>query len=399
MNQAYREFNHFVDSVRHETSWPIVQYTQYDRARRIVSECARSVRPDLYRFTEGATVRALVGQPDPYRWSVDHNSYWHQVYCEGRIVRTSLREYMQDDEATLSLADNVFKSWPLNYVCLTPVIVDDVVRGAIAAFASDPFSIHDVESLRRYVREAQALERVTELEQRTGMQAIILSSMLKDIIRLQDQTAQAIAEHLHANVQSHLLVAWHQLQQCQELLYDDPKHVQALLEKTMDILDTVRDQQIRQLSHALHPALIRIALVPAIKQLVDRFAGLFDIRLNIGCEVVECDSPMGNPIPLDYRLALYRVLEESLSNLVQHSCATMVDIFLAVRPPSLITLELVDNGRVWDVDPSKPHLGLLTMTTRAEQIGGTLSFARLKGHNRMVFTIPIPALRPLSNTS
>lgn len=396
MNRDFMEFNHFVENVRRETGWDVVQYTQYDRSRRLVSECAVAVGP-RYRgpalrsssTADGAVLTHL-------QWSIDAHPTWYEVYCEGRRFQTSVSTYMADYSSGSDRDSSIHGE--CNYVCLTPVVVDGVVRGAITAYAPSPFSVGDEESLMRYAREAQALERVADLEARTGAQAAALKAMLSDITRLQDQTAEAIAEHLHGKVQSYLLVAWHQLQQCQELLYDSPQQVRELLAITMDILDTVRDKQIRQLSHSLHPSLIRIALIPTIKQLLRRFSQLLDVRLTIAPELTLWDSAVRGPLTLKVRLVLYRILEESLNNMVRHSSATVVEVSLSLSLASRIELVVTDNGRTWDVDPSTPHLGLLTMLTRIEEVRGELHFPNGQSQNRMVCTIPVFDERSLSNS-
>ncbi len=383
MKRDLIEFQHFVANVQHETRWPLVQYAQYDPTRHAVSigaHCTGSGDDVLQRPATSAI-------EDPW-WPLEANPLWLSVYCEAQTIRVSIRDYMER-YSPITDVDRVSRIWQYEYVSLTPVRVRDLVKGAILAYSSKPWSRFEEINLARYAREAQGLERVAELEERAGLNAAHLKTLMTEITHLQDRTAQAIADHLHGKVQSHLLVAWHQLQQCQELLYDNPHQVRELLNTSMEILDTVREQQIRQLCHAIHPGLIRIALVPALKHLVERFSSCFEVDLKLDSTVSTWDGRLDSPVTAEKRMALYRVVEEALSNLVRHSLATRADIALDVDRQTVLELNVVDNGKPWNIDVSAPHLGLFNMMTRADEVGGTLEFTHSAHQNQMVLRIPL----------
>lgn len=387
MNQNSIEFQHFVENIQQETRWPLVQYTRYDPTRHVVSvgaSCSRS-GDDLPQVSPLAPA---VSAPQYPHWPITANPHWPSVYCDAHTVRVSVRDYLEG-YSPIAEVDRVCGIWQFEYVSLTPVRVQDLVKGAIVAYSSKPWSRFEEINLARYAREAQGLERVAELEERAGLNAAHLHTLMAEITQLQDRTAQAIAEHLHGKVQGHLLVAWHQLQQCQELLYDNPHQVRQLLNTSMEILDTVRDQQIRQLCHAIYPALIRIALVPALENLVERFSNCFEVQLELGSAVSEWDGRLESPLTAETRLALYRVLEEALNNLVRHSFATRAEVALDVNRQAVLELNVFDNGRTWDVNVASPHLGLLNMMTRADDVGGELHFTHSANQNQMTFRIPL----------
>jgi len=100
-----------------------------------------------------------------------------------------------------------------------------------------------------------------------------------------------------------------------------------------------------------------------------------------------CDASIG--------IALYRIVQEGLSNISKHAQATRALIKLAQRQNGL-TLDIEDNGKGFILEKLKPphaaghQLGLLNMKERAELLGGTFQVesARQKG-TRIHVEIPL----------
>lgn len=79
---------------------------------------------------------------------------------------------------------------------------------------------------------------------------------------------------------------------------------------------------------------------------------------------------LGGPVELN----LYRLLEEALANVRQHSGARCVRISLAARSERELELSVADDGRGVDTDPSRPvGFGTLGMRERALLLGGTVA--------------------------
>jgi signal transduction histidine kinase len=72
-------------------------------------------------------------------------------------------------------------------------------------------------------------------------------------------------------------------------------------------------------------------------------------------------------------VALYRIVQEALNNVVRHAQASQVDVILERRDGSVIAV-VEDNGRGFDsrVAGKGDRVGLLGMRERAEALGGTL---------------------------
>jgi signal transduction histidine kinase len=72
-------------------------------------------------------------------------------------------------------------------------------------------------------------------------------------------------------------------------------------------------------------------------------------------------------------IALYRILQEALTNVVRHAQATRVDVLLERRGDRIIAV-VEDNGIGFDPERAmrNGHLGLFGIRERVEQLGGTL---------------------------
>ena len=98
-------------------------------------------------------------------------------------------------------------------------------------------------------------------------------------------------------------------------------------------------------------------------------------------------------------LAAFRILQESLTNVVRHSGATTVTVTLTYRPEEL-AVEVVDDGRVQpgngarSGNGSSGGSGIAGMRERATALGGELAAGRrLDGGFRVVARLPLPSER------
>ncbi len=92
---------------------------------------------------------------------------------------------------------------------------------------------------------------------------------------------------------------------------------------------------------------------------------------------------------LPLRIALYRILQEGLSNAYRHGGASRVVVRLG-RPhpanPRRLRLDIVDNGAGFDIEGAMggTHFGLRGMRDRVEMVGGTFALASTQGEGTTV---------------
>lgn len=110
--------------------------------------------------------------------------------------------------------------------------------------------------------------------------------------------------------------------------------------------------------------------------------------------VLHCDAaPAGGAVAETLALAVLRLLQESLTNVARHACATRVDVRLQVGPHG-ITLEVCDNGRGLPAERRSDRFGLVGMRERVAQLDGELRFETPRGGGLSV-RARLPAKPPL----
>ena len=120
--------------------------------------------------------------------------------------------------------------------------------------------------------------------------------------------------------------------------------------------------EMRTLLVELRPnSLVQIPLPDLLRQLCESLIGRARLPIQFSAEGQA-------KIPADVQIALYRITQEALNNIVKHAKATHVIVTLQLSES--VRLAIIDNGSGFDVDTISPdHLGLRIMCERAESIG------------------------------
>lgn len=131
------------------------------------------------------------------------------------------------------------------------------------------------------------------------------------------------------------------------------------------------ETQLRRYSHELRPTVLDdLGWVPAIRFL----AGAVARRANIPIEI---KTKVQSRLPRGAEIALYRIVQEALTNITKHAKANRVSIQV-FRDQQTLCCSVEDDGIGFDLlavrsDPRQKGLGLIGMRERANAIGGTLS--------------------------
>lgn len=135
----------------------------------------------------------------------------------------------------------------------------------------------------------------------------------------------------------------------------------------------------RNVTTSLRPGALEFGLVPALEWLVQDF----DLRWGIGCEL----EVSGEEWPLGElrAAAVFRIAQESLTNVARHACASHVRIQLK-RAGAQLHLQVHDNGCGFDAAQSRVpnRFGLLGMRERARALGGRLLIDSAPGRGTLV---------------
>ncbi|THF73547.1 sensor histidine kinase [Cohnella fermenti] len=124
----------------------------------------------------------------------------------------------------------------------------------------------------------------------------------------------------------------------------------------------------------------------ALRGLVSRV----EARSKLRCEWVQ-DGPISD-WPIGTSIALYRVLQESLTNVLKHARAKNVTVRLS-ETESSVELSITDDGEYRSSDPPEPGFGLTGMRKRCLEAGGSCEFLPRAGGGLTVVAI-LPLLEP-----
>lgn len=207
-----------------------------------------------------------------------------------------------------------------------------------AAVAVDQSARVAVDALRRVV-EAQELERrrlARELHDQTGQE---LTSVLLGLRAVEDaKTGEERAE--------------------------------AIAAVRGQVVETLHD--VRRLAVELRPkALDDFGLVAALERLRDTFSEQTGMR-------VDLETQIDGRLPSEVETALYRIVQEALTNIVKHAQANSVSIILT-RASRSVTAVIEDDGLGFVPDSGSEGLGLLGMDERLSLLGGKLKLESSPG--------------------
>ncbi|MCY7309693.1 MAG: PAS domain S-box protein, partial [Chitinophagaceae bacterium] len=161
----------------------------------------------------------------------------------------------------------------------------------------------------------------------------------------------------------------------------------AIKEKMKSLLAMLDEtvKSVRRISSELRPSLLDdLGLIAAMEWQLAEFEKRSGIRTNFissGEEITLSES---------VKTALFRILQESLTNVARHSGAKNVEI-LFVREADSCILSIVDNGRGYNKEKAADirTLGILGMKERTSMIGGTYEIVSILGKGTTV-TVKVP---------
>jgi PAS domain S-box-containing protein len=146
-------------------------------------------------------------------------------------------------------------------------------------------------------------------------------------------------------------------------------------------------KSVRRISTELRPAVLDLGLAAAVEWQAQEFQARSGIQCKVRLLTREVFAPSAST-------ALFRIFQETLTNVARHAKATRAEVVLQKQRDRLV-LWIHDNGRGFDqADPSfSKSLGLLGMRERAAILGGQVNISSAPGKGTTV-TAWIPLLSP-----
>ena len=342
-----------------------------------------SDRTLLERATTAARYVVPGFDPMAVRFRSDVNAAVRRVLVDGRPHFAPFTEHVEGTVHPLiaGLAQSVLG---LRWTHSVPLLVAGTVAGALAFHWPDrphPRSLAVAEALSAQV--ALTLENV-RLSEALRARAVDIERSRERIANAAESARREIAETLD-RIGSRILVATQRLLGCGGLAASSPGYAAAEIARVADELDRLRDDDVRAVSHRLHPSLIRVGLMPALEMLADSFAGL-DVKVTASPGVSALDDIARNAIPAGVQLAVYRSVEEAIAGIAASPGAAGARIDVALDGGALRT-EIVDDDRALEALPVPT---LRAIRDRIERVDGAVETGG-QGGALLAAVVPLPA--------
>ena len=214
-----------------------------------------------------------------------------------------------------------------------------------------------------------------------------LAQLTHRLLNIQDDERRRIARDLHDGTAQNLFAITVNLASL-EKRFDAGGHEQQLVNECQTLVDESL-KEIRTLSYLLHPPLLDHAgLVSALRWYVEGFTKRSSIHVSVIAQ------PIGR-LASEVETALFRIVQESLTNVRRHSEGNSVVIRLERRPRHVV-LEIRDNGRGFKADWAgqqtesyEPGVGIPGMKQRLHQLGGNLEITSNGNGTLIAATVPL----------
>lgn len=225
------------------------------------------------------------------------------------------------------------------------------------------------------------LSVVKTLEEELSQQKINQQKkIMQAMIRAEEKEKNKLGLELHDNVNQILSVVRMYL----TILDSDKPMEEITLSKTTQLLNTAIDE-IRHLSHSLAVSYkFEAGLVSALEDMIEKVSLTRDFSISL-CMSDELDEHTNN----EQKLAIYRIVQEQLNNVIKYAKATEVKVEISVTPHEISVL-VQDNGRGFNPAKAGKGLGISNIITRAEALEGRASIESAPGKGcRLMVSIPL----------
>ncbi|HEU4403044.1 MAG TPA: PAS domain-containing sensor histidine kinase [Candidatus Polarisedimenticolia bacterium] len=209
-----------------------------------------------------------------------------------------------------------------------------------------------------------------------------LRRLSRRLLRLQDEERRRLAgELLEGPAQGLALLAMNLYRLKRTVVARHPPAAR-LLRDASALTDQCLDQ-IRAMTNVLHPPLLdEIGLASAIRWYARDFTERSGIRLKVDI------APDLEPLPPALSTALFRILQECLSNVESHSGSPTAAVRLTIAPRT-VTLGVRDRGRGLPAAIGADGTGILGMRERAALLGGRLTITSSDRGTEVTAVLPL----------
>ncbi|MBA3443535.1 MAG: GAF domain-containing sensor histidine kinase [Gemmatimonadales bacterium] len=277
------------------------------------------------------------------------------------------------------------------YAAVLPILGEQGVIAALVlvGHARDPFTALDDSFLLALGHQVGAALENADLYSRLQARTVELARLSARMIEQHEEERRRLSRELHDETAQVFSAVKMEL----GVLRDTAQPVQAArLDQVLALIDTGIGS-IRSVTNDLRPSLLDdLGLVPALRSLVADFSERSGIRTGLA---VPSSLPA---LSLEAELALFRALQEALSNVLRHANARTVDVGISIDAAGVL-LQVSDDGRGLPGDVASEtfelqgRMGLAGMRERITALGGTVRLRARDGAGALLEVL-VPAPDP-----
>ncbi len=256
-------------------------------------------------------------------------------------------------------------------------------EGKIVKWYGTCSDIHDSKLLEQSIRD-----NAIELERMVDLRTAELRRLSSRLMSMQDEERRRIAREIHDGLGQELAAA--------KMILDgilardsSPQMRQASMDAS-ELVDRAI-KQVRTISHLLHPPLLdEVGLVSALRWYLEGLSDRSGIEIRL-----EIDPPDLGRLKSDIETAVFRIIQEALTNMFRHSGAQNGSVSLAERDGRIV-VTVRDDGKgieeqVIQLRPDSVGVGIGGMRQRVSELGGSLRLAN--AHPGTIVEVVIPSRR------
>jgi signal transduction histidine kinase len=259
------------------------------------------------------------------------------------------------------------------FAAVLPLLQREQAMGALVLVgeARDPFTALDDRFLVALGQQVGAALENADLYARLEARTVELARLSARMIEQQEEERRRLSRELHDETAQVFSAVKMELGVLREGVAPEQA---ARLDQALALIDT-GIRSIRSVTNDLRPSILDdLGLLPALRSLVADFAERSGIRTSLAAPGT---LP---PLSKEAELALFRALQEALSNVLRHAAARSVEIGISVNPTGVL-LAVQDDGRgPPELGPERlergGHMGLAGMRERIKALGGSVRFGR-----------------------
>ncbi|MFU8795691.1 MAG: PAS domain S-box protein [Dehalococcoidia bacterium] len=244
----------------------------------------------------------------------------------------------------------------------------------------EPFGMF---ALMRDITGQKEMERQQREREIAEARAEELSRSRRRLIEAQESLRKDIASQLHGTVQNRLILLGHRLAELESRPASERTTEE--LASIRHTLEELQRDQIRPISHRLYPSILRLGIAAGLESLVDLYSSELPIDLRVSRNLREGEQANRKLVPDNVKLALYRVAEEVLANIVKHApMVNSVAVKLALSDAGILRLTVSDDGPGFDTAAPRKGIGLAIISDYAAAAGASCEVKSVPGRGTRV---------------